>query len=358
MTDKLSTLMRQRADSVDSAVPDLDALTRDGDRTLRRRRSLAIMGGVAAAGVLVAAVAVLPGAGSGRSDVAAPVAEPAAVTWVTGSSLHVEGRTVDLGHPVAAYVRTGEGYVLADRAGTVWSWRDGSATQVGHTDRSYPQLFADPDSATAVFTDGVGADRKVVVVDQQHGTVDVLEPEDGAEQALLYGVDDGRVYWRDARGIVAVDPASGDAEVLTEGPRGVDLTDVEAGVFAAPSGQSTVVGAVPGEGVRLDEAYGSVGALSPDGRYYSSEGDEPAVLDTGTGERIDLDLTQRFATGYEWLDDSTLAVLAAERPAMSATAQLLTCTVPDGSCVVVEDDLGRFADLEGQFALPTGDYAG
>jgi hypothetical protein len=41
-----------------------------------------------------------------------------------------------------------------------------------------------------------------------------------------------------------------------------------------------------------------------------------------------------------------------------ATAQLLTCTVPEGSCSLVEDDLGTFADLEGHVALPTGEYAG
>jgi hypothetical protein len=320
-----------------------------------------VLGGVAAATVLATGVALMQPGTEGAVD-----HDPASgtdsgrspLTWVTGSTLHEPARTVDLGHDVAAYVRTSAGYVFVDHAGTVWSWRDGRVTEVGRTARAYPRLFSDPEAATAAFVEGPGTDRQVVVVDLERGSVDALDPEDGSEQAMLYGLDSGQVYWRDARGIVAVDVSSGAAEVLTEGPRGVDLTDVEAGVFAAPTGHGTVVGAVPGDGVPLEKAYGSVGTLSPDGRYYSSEGDEPTVFDTATGARIGLELTQRFATGYEWVDDSTLAVLAAERPAMGATAQLLTCTVPEGACTLVEDDLGTFADLEGHFALPTGQYAG
>ena len=179
----------------------------------------------------------------------------------------------------------------------------------------------------------------------------------GGSGVSLVAIDKGTVYWEGARGLVGLDLSSGESQAWEPGAEGSTVTDVEDGRFAFHTGQGSVVGTTPGEGVDLATAYGSVGALSPDGRYYSSEGDEQAVFDTTTGEQVRLDLEQRFATGYEWLDDSTLAVLAAARPQMDATAQLVTCSVPDGACQVVVEDLGTFDELEG-FALPTGDDAG
>ena len=48
MTEKLQTLMREQADTVDFAAPDLDAMIAAGDRRTRHRR-LGAVAGVAAA---------------------------------------------------------------------------------------------------------------------------------------------------------------------------------------------------------------------------------------------------------------------------------------------------------------------
>ena len=363
MTEKLKTLMQEQAEAVDFVAPDLDAMVRDGDRTLRRRRSVVVAGGVAAAVVLAAGVALLPGRDGAvdRDPASGSDADPAPLTWVTGSTLHAgDGSTTDLGHDVRAYVRTPVGYVYADASGSVYSWRLGETSVVGRTDPRDLRLVADDDSSRVGWVERREGRSVVVVHDQKAGSTVHLDersvPGMGNGPLSLVALDAGKAYWRDTRGLASFDLWSGDVEVLD--PDGSSVVDVEDGTFATSTGQGTVVGRTPGEGVSLDEAYGSVGTLSPDGRYYSSEGDEQAVFDTTSGEQVRLDLTQRFATGYEWLDESTLAVLAAARPAMGATAQLLTCTIPEGSCRVVEDDLGTFADLEGDFALPTGDYAG
>ncbi|WP_432478610.1 hypothetical protein [Nocardioides sp. GXQ0305] len=360
MTDKLTTLLHDRADTVAFDSPDLDTVTRAGDRRVRRRRTLVTAGGAAAAVVLAVGVALYPGADSvvDRDAATGPSSEPAPLSWVTGSTLHVgPDRTVDLGREVATYVRTGEGYVFADRAGRLWSWEDGESFGIGLTTKGEDatRLVADPDTSTMAFVDGGVGPAQVVVFDQVRGGFDVL-PTEGP--ATLYGLDAGTVYWRDARGIVAADVSAATVEVLADGPRAADLSDVETRTFATPTAGGTVVGDAPGEGVRLEEAYGSTGVLSPDGRYYSSEGDEQSVFDARTGQRVQLDLTQEFATGYEWLDGSTLAVLAAERPSTQATAQLLRCTVPAGDCEVVAADLGTIGDLQGTLALPTGDPVG
>lgn len=104
----------------------------------------------------------------------------------------------------------------------------------------------------------------------------------------------------------------------------------------------------------LPHVYGSMGVFSPDARYYSSDADEPEVHDARTGRRIDFDLGGRtFATGYEWLDDETLAMLAAKGE--NGPVELLSCAVPEGSCTSVVDDLGTFEELLGHFQLPVGE---
>jgi len=361
MTEKLKTLMHEQAEAVQFEAPNLDAMIRTGDRTLRRRRSVALVGGVAAAAVaLVAGGALLPGGDRPDGQGAESTASPAPVTWVTGSTLHVGAdRSVDLGPAVRSYVRTAEGYVLADHDGTVWSWQDGRAREVGRVDRRSPHLVSDDETGLASWIDTSAPSPRVVVLDQQDGTSTDFAVDEAAVPAHLVTIDDGAVYLFDGRGLVSVRLSTGGVTAVTASPQlGSRVIDVEDGTFASVTGTGSVVGAEPGDGVPLEGAYGQVGTLSPGGRYFSSEGDEQAVFDTATGARVTLDLDQRFATGYEWLDESTLAVLAADRPATGATAQLLTCTVPDGACSVVEDDLGSFAELEGHFALPTGEYAG
>jgi hypothetical protein len=361
MTEKLKTLLHERATSVDFAAPDLDAMARAGDHTLRRRRrSLAVVGGVAAAAVLVTAVALVPGARQPDSAGVTGHDRPTApLTWVTGATLHTtDGPDVELGHEVRAYVRTGEGFVLADREGTVRSWTDGQARAVGRVDGA-SHLVADGESGLAGWLDASTSPAIVRVLDQRTGATTTIEVEPGSVPAHLVAVDDGAVFLFDGRGLVSVPVQGGDPVVVEPSPQvGSRVIDVEEELFATTTGAGTAVGSAPAEGVELAEAYGSVGVLSPDGRYYSSEGDEQAVFDTRSGERVQLDLEQRFATGYEWLDDSTLAVLAADRPRMDATAQLLTCSVPDGDCTMVEDDLGTLAELQGSLALPTGDHPG
>ena len=73
-----------------------------------------------------------------------------------------------------------------------------------------------------------------------------------------------------------------------------------------------------------------------------------------SGRRVSFDLEGRgFATAYEWLDDRTIAMLAARRPTMDAKAELLTCTVPEGTCEPVAE-LGTFGRIQSSFALPIG----
>lgn len=365
MTEKLKSLLHEQAETVDFAVPDVAALTRAGDRRVRRRRGL--VGGVAALAVVgaLAAPRIVGGAPDSTPVVSEPAPQPAQVTWATGHVLHVGDRTIDVGVGVKAYVRTSAGFVVADPAGVVHSVVDGKVSDVGRTDARHPRLVADSAGTLVGWVERDGDRLGFVVLDQATGRTtrndDATAPgmgllADQPDPAYFYAISDGTAYWRDLRGAVAVDLASGDVRVIDADARnGFDILDAEDGVIAFnASDDGTALGATRRGALMLPQVYGSMGTFSPGAGYYSSDADEPQVYDARTGERVALDLHYAFATGYEWLDGHRLAVLAQKTG--RSPVQLLTCAVPAGTCDVTVADLGSFDDLQGDgFQLPVGE---
>jgi hypothetical protein len=373
MTEKLKTLLHEQAETVDFAVPDLDSLTRTGDRRIRRRRGLSLVGGVAALALVGGMAATqLSGddsAGPGVANDPVPgLGTRADVAWATGHVIHVGDRTVDVGHPVTAFVRTSAGFVVADPQGTVWSVVSGDVSEIGHVAANRPRLVSDPAGSRAgwVEVEDAAAPRPMVY-DQSTGAwsssgAAISEqgaPPDERDRTKFYAIDGDTAYWRDTRGTVAVDLTTADTEVIDAATlNGVEILDVENGVIATDAyDEGTRLGVAGGSQVLLPEVYGSLGVLSPDAEYYSSDADEPEVYDARNGQRVPLDLDYAFATGYEWLSDDQLAVIAQETP--TSSVQLLTCRVPEGSCEVVVDGLGSFDDLTAEgFSLPVGEQVG
>jgi hypothetical protein len=366
MTEKLKSLLHEQAETVDFAVPDVAALTRAGDRRVRRRRAL--VGGVAALAVAGALAATRIAGGPAAEStpvVSDPVPQPAQVTWATGHVLHVGDRTIDVEVGVKAFVRTSAGFVVADPGGVVHSVVDGKVSVVGRTDAKHPHLVSDPADTLAGWVE-LDDDRPgFVVLDQTTGDTtrndDATQPgmgllADEQDPAYFYAISGGEAYWRDLRGAVEVDLATGDARVVdAAAANGFDILDVEDGVIAFNAADDgTALGPTRRDAVMLPKVDGSMGTLSPGADYYSSDADEPQVYDARTGEQVALDLRYAFATGYEWLDGHRLAVLAQKTG--RSPVQLLTCVVPAGTCDVSVNDLGSFDDLIGRgFQLPVGE---
>jgi len=104
MTEKLKNLLHERAAAVDFAVPDVDSLTRAGDRRRRRRTAAIVAGSVAVLAVVGGAVALpqLVG-GDGSPEPAGGTTPTPALSWVMGRTLYapeLPGGQVDLGHDV------------------------------------------------------------------------------------------------------------------------------------------------------------------------------------------------------------------------------------------------------------------
>ena len=94
MTDKLKSLLHEQVETVDFAVPDVAALTRAGDRRVRRRRGL--VGGVAAL-ALAGTLAASQLGGDTVGDPTPVVSDPSGpqqVTWAAGREIHDGARTV------------------------------------------------------------------------------------------------------------------------------------------------------------------------------------------------------------------------------------------------------------------------
>jgi hypothetical protein len=360
MTETLKHALHGHASAATFVAPDLDAIRAAGDRTLRRRRAGLAGGGLVAAGVVLATA--LAVAGDPAADDRVVAADPGAigstvdVSWVEGSTLHrASGDDVALEQPAVAYVRTTEGYVYADATGVVHSLTGtgpAGVVEVGRTDPEAIRIVADPEGTLAAWLDADSGE--VVVVDQTDDvarTVEVggdtvplsgdaeLTALDGAtaylgsgDEARRFDLTTGEVTPVAADGSRVV-AAAGDVVVLGD-DRGMRLL--------GPEGSTTT----------LREDYGDVGTLSPDGAWFSSDADEPQVVGTDSGERLTFDVPAFFATGYEWLDDTTLAMISQE--AEGAPVELLTCAVPSGTCEAAAE-LGSFEDLsESGFVLPSG----
>ena len=357
MTEKLKTLLHEQAETVDFALPDLDSLTRTGDRRIRRRRATGLLGGVAALAVVGGvAVTQLGGSDDVRRD--APAGEPTAtarVTWAEGSVLHWPGGSSDLGHPIRAYLPTEVGYVFTDGAGAVYSAVDGQVTRVGAISAKQPRLVADHDGSRAAWVDPSGPRPQLAVLDQ--GTGETRFYTDSGFDSVT-ALDGDTVYGQAHGTALALDLASGTTSPV-DVPSGAEVMAAEDGVIVSDTGDGDggadgdLVRRPDGTVVTLHQAYSSSATFSPDARWVSIDADEPKVFDTTTGEQVEIDVAGRvFATGFEWLAPDTLVMIASRNE--NGPVELLTCTVPDDTCESTVPDLGSFSDLPATFAFPIG----
>lgn len=368
MTEKLKTLMDEVTAMVDAdfAAPDLDAIVRDGDRALRRRRAAVALAGVAAAAVTVAGAVVLAdGGGGGRgTEVADTTVDSDGMSWAMGSVLHTPGGSVDVGHPVRAYVRTTVGYVTVDDRGRVWSVIGDEVTEAGSMARSSLYLVSDTEDSLAAWLESdPDGGWSWVVYDQALGRrVATFEERRSPDvPGIVVALDQRHLYVRKHGGYVSIGVHDGNELVLDPEVRDAQLLSVEDLVFAwADPGDDDgsseyTLHSSETQPVRIADVQGFLASFSPDARWIVFDADEARVFDARTGEQVEIDVDGRvFAAGYDWLDEDSLAVIASRGE--TGPAELLVCQVPDGTCDQVVADLGTFDGLvESGFALPTGE---
>lgn len=365
MTDLLTELMHDKADSV--GAPDLDvlAMVREGNRRVGRRRNAVLGAGVAA--VVVAAIAVPTMVVNGR-DTARDV-QPTSIfatpqpAFATGSTVHVGDRSFDVGRRVQALYVTTAGIVFADDAGTVFA-TDGTARpeEIGNADLSHGSLVGDGSRAGWIEQQD-GRPPVFTVWDQTTGKRQTLEFDTAGEgateyDASLFAIDGDDVYLRDARGMIRWDVESGDLTGLGR-PQGAEISDVKSGVIAHtlprdpenPVEFEVFAGTDFGGGTPLDLVQPST--LNPSGTMLLGQlYDEIAVVaDTSDGSITPLDTPAYDQLNpYSWLDDDTFAAVGLKLDTDSPRRDILACDI-DGACTAVGTDLPE------SFVLSVG-YAG
>ncbi|PVG83828.1 hypothetical protein DDE18_05855 [Nocardioides gansuensis] len=363
MTGLLNDLMHDRADTL--GAPDLDVATivREGDRRLMRRRTAVVGGGVAAAVLTAVALptafqSALPSGDDRAVDPPFAAAFSAHLpVYALGSTVHVDGRTFDVGREVFSMVQTDTGVVFTDPDGTVWSATgSGEPVAVGSTHARHPRL--ETDASLVAWMEREGDQPVYAVLDQSSGEVRRSSLgavpgmgwlRDEADPALVYAVDRQEVYVRDARGLVAWNPATDEQRVLGEAG-GFTVDDVQAGLVAhgidhPETGETTYrVGPALGEGNVVPAWNGF--ALSPDGRYLlgESDPDEAAVFDATTGTSQDaMAEGYSFSVFYGWVDEDSYVGLGMNKPYDTTPIDLLSCDVGAG-CTVIAEAIGTIDD--------------
>ena len=367
MTGLLHDVLHDRAEHLPATDLDVQALVRAGDRRVARRRTTFAGAGVAAALALGLAGPALLTDLPRHHDVATAATPGGAIAYARGSTIHVDGRTIDVGHPVRALVQGPSGFVVTDPDGTVLAVTDGRVLEVGTlSDAPNPRLESDGDVVAWVEGSQAGGEQ-FAVLDLATGSGVVRSPvaRTGVEladatSATIAAVDGRTVYLADRRGVVAWDALdSGRTRLLAaQQDQEVEVYDVEDGVFSyhAMDGAPThkVDQHLVGNGLRSPMWVVDTwdGDLSPSGRYLISDTDDVnAVFDNTTGKQLPFDKGDyAYLVGYRWLDDDTYAGLGL-RTTDSTEPDLFTCEVATGSCTLAVEHAGSGGDL----VLPVGE---
>ena len=361
MTGLLKHTLETRADELGPLPLDLDAVLREGDRRVRRRRTALIGGGAAlavAASATAYAVVARPSAPPATQVADDPAS--AALVYAVGTTLHDGARTADLGvHPVSM-VPTAWGVVFADADRQVYAW-DGSGDprRIGFVPGIDSRLVASDDGSVVAWTQG--GDLEVLRDGAQRPDQVPLTPPATDELTYVGALTDTDVWVWDGRGIVRVDVATGASHVVARGGDRQQVQSAGGGSLLVryPSGEDggpsmdVVPDSWDGTGHPVVAGF-STGTLAPDGRHwFSQDADQFAVIDSATGERTDMPYDGfAFAAPYRWVDGDTIEALAMKRTADPRTESIsvLRCTLSTTSCEVAASDLGTYE----QVTLPIG----
>jgi hypothetical protein len=384
MTGQLRTTLREHADDLVPLDLDLEAIVRDGNRSLRRRRTTLAAGGAAVA--LIAAGTALGLHGRGTTAEPAPSDQGAKpLTYAVGSVIHTGDGTIDVGRQVVSMVQTARGFVFSDPHHDVYEEKDGDVQQIGHLATARSRLVTGDDGLVTTWWDGhlihlwplAFAEGNRSTISPEGMSPDPAPPTSGQPDRApsVEALSDGHLWVWDGRGtkVVEVRPTAGTAFWPDSGlPDPGTVQDAAGDRILVRVGNGLAVVRAnlrpldpagirswePGTdltGVRAQVPDISSGDLSPDGsHWFTQDADQFAVFDSRTGERQDVefkDLGFQFAAPYQWLDDDTIAALALPRATTDAQPiSLLTCHVSTNACSVTAADIGTDADV----ALPVG----
>ena len=371
MTGVLKQTMDERADRLGGVPVDLDAITREGDRRVRRRRSAA----ACVAGVLAVTAIMIPfvvhrgtGAAPDDRDKVAVGTAPR-LSYAVGSVIHHDGRTTDVGHRVRAFVATGKGFVSVDPKGVVWSTVGSETTRVGeNATGSGRVLVADDAWVGWVERPGDSAPTFVFLNQVTDESMTISESdEEGADhrQWAVRAIDGDTAYYQTSLGTFSQPLVGRHRATGLSTDDKVTIDDVEDGVilFEVEGAQGRVHTYA---GTDLSDRDAPLkndgGDLSPGGTSVMSENSATRsddftlrTLDGGADAAPKQEENYGFFLGYAWVDDDAYTAfgIASVADEGAMTIDLLTCSAAERRCTVAVRDL----DWKG-IQFPIGEHIG
>jgi hypothetical protein len=391
MTGQLQTTLRRQAEALESWDADLDAIVLAGERRVRRRW-IALVGSLAGALVIAGGVAVATQRlHAHRPQPVDDHARP--VSYALGSVIHSGDTQVDVGMPIASFVRYTDGFVFSDPQQRVYAEQDGHVHLIGHLVDGSTALVAGEDGREVAW---YGHDGKITVGSDQfakfgngvylypdflrNGRTNSLHASFGGVQPIttrptVRASWDGFIWLTDGRKNTVVELRP-DAHQYAGWPApeliGRDTVQDAAArrlLVRVGDGLAVVDANLPREPALLDTrpkprplpsapqvGHVSTGDLAPDARHwFNAEGGRFTVYASSDGSSQEPGHPGfERVTPYQWLGTDTIAALAHRAGDPDGPISILRCRVSTNACIVAVADAGPEADV----IVPSGPTTG
>jgi len=409
MSESIKNLLHRRATPVAFKPPDLEAITREGGRRIRRRRMAVALAAVTAVVTVVLTGALIPRLGEDVPPTVPASPWPSdAVSWASGTTIYVASgagtEQIEVGHGVRSYVRTATGFVALDETDAVYSVTQLGVTLIGRVhdsepdNKDQPRLVVNSRGTLVGWVDESASPTSLVlrIYTPLSGSArDFGGGQMSEDGVVFFAIDDHTAYWRRPDGIHEVDLDKGrDRTIVASGGLTVpddiysfEVYSAENGVLAfSPNDDGTILAgrSVTGarelhdfSNIRQTQGLSDPVRLSPTGAWLSFgvleveplPGEQmrlkramPTVFNTTTGERITLNIPGNppLAIPNIWLDDTTVQVASIgmgqqQREWPTSIVALYRCKLPEATCQMVSEVAKPILESG---ALPDGRWYG
>jgi hypothetical protein len=378
MTGQLGTTLRSRADHLAPWNADLEAIVRDGERRVRRRRA-AVAGGVAGMlAVVGGATAVGVRAHTTQPQPADQDTRP--LTYAVGSVIHSGDSQVDVGMPVDSFVAFTGGFLFS-HAEHVYEAKNGDVHEIGDLANATTPLVAGEDGREVGWWAGRSIDLWPAFPEAQghpNGLHNMLADGWPADSPPTVRASWGGFLWV-TNGVdtevVYLDPPDGPYEswdIRSTDPSMIQDAAARRLLIRVGDGMAVVDANLPHHLNPIENSFHtkadlvpdapqvrgvSTGDLAPDAQHwFTTEGGHFAVYasDDGSAQQPEHEGFDGV-TPYQWLSGDTIAALARRTGHPDGPVSILTCRVSTNACAVSLPDVGPAAGIVVPNGPTTGD---
>lgn len=390
MTDLLKDTLTQHANGAEPPGLDLDSIISTGDRRIRRRRAVAVLGtAMVTLAVLATGLTVAKTLGPDPAPVALPFAERRA-TYAIGSDIHY-GRDVISIAPkkIIAFVQTDAGFVFTAAGDAGIFLADGKQVRrLGKGPGELGELTAATQGNLVGWVEGFN-DRYESVVYDVEARRELVRTDLGnkvppnlslATAPRIIAIDGDYAYFGTLKGVYRWNLKTGQSQPLIEplDPRAIRALTADRYLLDAHPEQPTgtamlTLKDLPGN--KIKGTYpGKQGYLSPSAKYLLTGANDPQritppptdlkLFDTTTGKQLPLAHPNHPRLIFnQWLTDDTFTAagvrLTPQLVNPGSPVDLLTCSTKTLTCQVTTPNISDLTftttpPRTAPFTLPIG----